>query len=84
MKNEFKDAELSCAEAKEALVSGRDLEAEELSAMQEYQDPQWRVSPHRRWKSSCQTLDCGSRQAYVVVSVSCRLAMRCVLAQCGF
>ena len=30
MKNEFKDAELSSAEAKEALASARDLEAEEL------------------------------------------------------
>ena len=41
--------------------------------------PQWRVSPHRRWKSSCQTLDCSSRQAFVVVSirtVTHRLAMR--------
>ena len=28
MKNEFKDAELSCAEAKEAVASARDLEAE--------------------------------------------------------
>ena len=33
MKNEFKDAELSCAEAKEALASARDLEAEELRAI---------------------------------------------------
>ena len=24
----------------------------------------WRVSGHRRWKSSCQTLDCGSRQEF--------------------
>ena len=24
----------------------------------------WRVSGHRRWKSICQTLDCGSRQAF--------------------
>ena len=30
MKNEFKDVELSSAEAKEALASARDLEAEEL------------------------------------------------------
>ena len=29
--------------------------------------PQCRVSPW--WKSSCQTLDCGSRQAFVVVSI---------------
>ena len=35
MKNEFKDAELSCAEAKEALASTRDLEAEELPAIHE-------------------------------------------------
>ena len=35
MKNEFKDAELSCAEAKEALASARDLEDEELSAIHE-------------------------------------------------
>ena len=35
MKNEFKDAELSCAEAKEALASARDLEAEELPATHE-------------------------------------------------
>ena len=35
MKNEFKDAELSCAEAKEALASERDQEAEELPAIHE-------------------------------------------------
>ena len=78
MKNEFKDAELSRAEAKEALANTRDLEAEELPAIHET-TPQWRFSPHRRWKSSCQTLDCGSRQAFVVVSirtVAQRLAMR--------
>ena len=35
MKNEFKDAELSCAEAKEVLANARDLEAEELAAIHE-------------------------------------------------
>ena len=30
MKNKFKDADRSCAEAKEALAIARDLEAEEL------------------------------------------------------
>ena len=35
MKNEFKDAELSCAEAKEALASARDLEVEELPSIHE-------------------------------------------------
>ena len=35
MKNEFTEAELSCAEAKEALASARDLEAEELLAIHE-------------------------------------------------
>ena len=35
MKNEFQEAELSCAEAKEALASARDLEDEELPAIHE-------------------------------------------------
>ena len=35
IKNEFKEAELSCAEAKEALASARDLEDEELPAIHE-------------------------------------------------
>ena len=35
MKNEFKDAKLSCAAAKEALASARDLETEELPAIHE-------------------------------------------------
>ena len=67
MKNEFKDAELSCAEAKEALASARDLEPRNFQHSRN-NDPQWRVSPHRRWKSSCQTLDCRSRQAFVAWS----------------
>ena len=75
MKNDLKDAERSCAEAKEALASARDLDP----SHSRNNVLQWRVSPHRQWKSSCQTLYCGSRQAFVVVSirtVTCRLAMR--------
>ena len=41
MKNDFKNAELSCAEAKEALASARELEVEELLAIHENNVPQW-------------------------------------------
>ena len=34
MKNEFKNVELLCADAKETLASARDLEAEEFLAIQ--------------------------------------------------
>ena len=64
MKNEFKEAELSCAEAKEALASARDLEDEELPAIHESPFLNGESVTHRQWKSSCQTLDCVSRQAF--------------------
>ena len=84
MKNEFKDAELSCAEAKEALASARDLEAEELPANHETTFLNGesvgivggrRAADNGLRQSAC----CGSRQAFVVVSIrtgTFRLAMR--------
>ena len=84
MKNEFKDAERSCAEAKEALASVRDLEAEELPDIHEttfLNGESVRIDGGRRAADNGlrQSACCGSRQAFVVVSfrtVTYRLAMR--------
>ena len=77
MKNEFKDTERSRAEA-EALASLRDLEAEELPAMHEttfLNGEAVRIGGGSR----AAKLECGSRQAFVVVSirtVTFRMSMR--------
>ena len=69
MKNEFKDAELPCAEPKGGPGQRERSGSRGTPSQSRSNVPQWRVSPHRRWKSSCQTLDFGSRQALVVVSI---------------
>ena len=65
MKNEFKGTERSRAEAKEALASLRDPEAEELPAMHETTSLNGE-SVRIDGGSRAAKLECGSREAFLV------------------
>ena len=82
MKNEFKVTERSRAEAKEALASLRDLEAEEHPAMHEttfFDGESVRIDGGSR----AAKLECGSRQAFVVVSIR-TVTFRMLMRWCAY
>ena len=73
MKNEFKNAELLCADAKETLASARDLEAKEFLAIHEttfLNGESFRIDGGRRAADNVlrHSACCGSRQAFVAWS----------------